>query len=58
MGGVAVESVPFQEPVGFLRGHEADRCGIRLDGLSILPSGDFYGTPEEAMEAAGASYLV
>ena len=25
--------------------------------LSILPSGDFYGTPEEAMEAAGASYL-
>ena len=25
--------------------------------LSILPSGDFYGTPEEAMEAAGGSYL-
>jgi hypothetical protein len=25
--------------------------------LSILPSGDFYGTPEEAMAAAGSSYL-
>jgi len=23
----------------------------------MVPSGDFYGTPEEAMEAAGASYL-
>ena len=25
--------------------------------LSILPSGEFYGTPEEAMAAAGGAYL-